>query len=153
VRGGLTEPAGEHSPKLDRLDSNTGITALKAVLQRDGCSKAAEVGIGEFCTNASSQVFRLSRSRNRGLIVSGSPGLAISRSRNRTSDRLNQAFALQRERESPKPFSKKLLVPGHPPEPAGEHNLAVDMTVLGRVIKSHDKGANIQLLDDPRIIG
>lgn len=82
MRGRLTEPAGEHSPKLDRLDPNTGIIALKAVLQRDDCSKAAEVGIGEFCTKASPQVFRLSRSRNRGPIVSGSPGLAFRRSWN-----------------------------------------------------------------------
>ena len=44
-------------------------------------------------------------------------------------------------------------VPGHDPEPAPDHNLKLDMTVVGRVIKSHDRGANIQLLDDPRIIG
>ena len=44
-------------------------------------------------------------------------------------------------------------VPGHDPEPALDHNLKLDMTVIGRVIKSHDRGANIQLLDDPRIIG
>ena len=42
---------------------------------------------------------------------------------------------------------------GHDPEPAPDHNLKLDMTVVGRVIKSHDRGANIQLLDDPRIIG
>ena len=44
-------------------------------------------------------------------------------------------------------------VKGHDPEPAPDHNLKLDMTVVGRVIKSHDRGANIQLLDDPRIIG
>ena len=44
-------------------------------------------------------------------------------------------------------------VPGHDPEPALDHNLRLDATVVGRVIISHDRGANIQLLDDPRIIG
>ena len=53
MRGRSTDPAGEHSPTLDRLDSKTGVVDLKAVLQRDGCSKAAEVDIGELCTKAS----------------------------------------------------------------------------------------------------
>ncbi|CAK0783953.1 hypothetical protein CVIRNUC_007156 [Coccomyxa viridis] len=41
----------------------------------------------------------------------------------------------------------------HAPEPAVGHTLKEGDVVVGRVIRSHAKGANIELLDDPRILG
>ena len=41
----------------------------------------------------------------------------------------------------------------HPPEPAVGHALKEGDVVVGRVIRSHDRGANIEILDDPRIVG
>ncbi|EIE19972.1 S1-domain-containing protein [Coccomyxa subellipsoidea C-169] len=37
--------------------------------------------------------------------------------------------------------------------PCTEHNLKIGDTVLGRVVRSQGKGSNIELVDDPRIIG
>lgn len=37
--------------------------------------------------------------------------------------------------------------------PCTEHSLKLGDVVLGRVIRSQEKGSNIELLDDPRIVG
>lgn len=62
-------------------------------------------------------------------------------------------FISERVLQGQEPPNRQMPFSHHPPEPALGHDLKEGMVVTGTIIRSHERGANIQLLHEPRIFG